>query len=499
MTAAICNASLGPLSTTMLRRAGAAAAFLLYIRPHGQAPCNDLWFWTRRQVTDETLALFDEATAGDNSDADNGLEAVEVDPRTPLAERLRPRSLHDVVGQERLAGPDGVLRRMLSAGHLPSLVLHGPPGCGKTTLARVIASETDARFVPVSAVSEGVPRLRQVVREAEMHRERGRRTVLFLDEIHRLNKGQQDFLLPFVESGLLTLVGATTEHPAFEINAALLSRMRVLVLEPLADQPLHEVLKRALDNEERGLGGTGLTVDPDAAALLVSGAAGDARQLLGALETAAELAGRRGVITEALARTALQRAVPRYDTTQAYQMLSAFHKSLRASDGDAALYWAARMLRGGENPLVLFRRLVAAAYEDVGLADPRAGMVATQAMQAFERLGTPEGLLPLANGILYVAHAPKSNRAYLALGAATAAADEHGEEPVPLPLRNASTDLMKAWGYGDEYRYAHHYEEGYTDLQCLPDSLSNARFYEPTDHEFEAEIGRRMRARGQGQ
>lgn len=415
----------------------------------------------------------------------------------PLPERMRPRTLDEMVGQRPLVGPEGILRRLLAAGHLPNLILHGPPGSGKTTLARVIAGAVDATFVPFNATGEGVPRLREIVAAAETRQRAGRGTLLFVDEIHRLNKGQQDFLLPFLESGLLTLIGATTEHPGFEINAALLSRSRVLVLEPLSMEELRTLTRRALADPERGLGAS-VRLGNDAETALLEGAAGDARQALAALETAAELTGRGGEIDADAVREALQRPVPRYDTTLRYEMLSAFHKSLRASAPDAALYWAMRMIRGGEDPHTLFRRLVAAAYEDVGLADPRAGTVAVAAMQAWERMGAPEGYLPLANAVVYVATAPKSNRAYTALHAASAAAEEHSEAPVPLALRNATTALMREWGYGEGYRYAHDSETGYVPLQCLPDALAGARFYEPTEHGFEAEVTRLMRERDDG-
>jgi putative ATPase len=413
----------------------------------------------------------------------------------PLAERMRPRTLDEMVGQQELVGPEGTLRKLLASGHLPNLILHGPPGSGKTTLGRMVASESGSAFVPFNAVSEGVPRLREVVKEAEARRKAGRKTLLFIDEIHRLNKGQQDFLLPWIESGLLTLVGATTEHPGFEINAAVLSRSRVLVLAPLAEADLRAVVHRALEDPERGLGGA-VALEPEAEDVLVRNTGGDARQALTGLEIAARLVGGSGAVTADNVREALQQRTARYDTTLGYELLSAFHKSLRSSDGSAALYWAMRMIQGGDDPKTVFRRLVAAAYEDVGLADPQAGIVAVQAMLAFERMGLPEGLLPLYNAILYVATAPKSNRAMLAGSAAAEAATQHPDAPVPLHLRNAPTSLMKEWGYGEGYQYAHNYEGAVVDLQCLPDELKDERFYEPTDRGFEAKLAARMKERG---
>ena len=417
-------------------------------------------------------------------------------PSAPLAERMRPRTLDEIVGQAHLAGPEGTLRRLLAAGHLPNLILHGPPGSGKTTLARVVAAESGASFMPFNAVSEGVPRLREVVKEAETRRKAGRSTLLFVDEIHRLNKGQQDFLLPWIESGLLTLVGATTEHPAFEINPAVLSRSRVLVLETLAEEDVRAVVRRALADAERGLAGAGVTMDEEAESVLVRNTGGDARQALTGLEIAARLVGEGGAIGADDVREALQQPTARYDTSLMYEMLSAFHKSLRASSGSGALYWAMRMVQAGEDPRTVFRRLVAAAYEDVGLADPQAGIVCMNALLAFERMGLPEGLLPLYNAILYVANAPKSNRAYLAGGAAAKAAREHPDAPIPLHLRNPTTSLMKEWGFGEGYRYAHDYEGGYVEMQTLPDAIAAERFYEPTDRGYEAKIAARIRERG---
>jgi putative ATPase len=451
-------------------------------------------------MSDDSLSLFSGGEDREPRPTPDPGAASPVDrggPRPPLAERMRPKDLDEIVGQEDLVGPSGLLRRLQDGGHLPSLILHGPPGSGKTTIGRLLAATVGADFVPFNAVSEGVPRLREIVKAARERRRMDRSTLLFVDEIHRLNKGQQDFLLPFVESGLLILVGATTEHPAFEVNAALLSRTRVVVLQPIGEDDLRVLIRRALGDRERGLGAMELVLAPGAEQVIVEGAGGDARQALNGLEVASELVGRGGTIDQEVAREALQQRVSRYDTSTAFQMLSAFHKSLRSSQADAALYWAMRMLRGGEDPLVLFRRLVAAAYEDVGLADPRAGIVATQAMQAFERLGSPEGLLPLANAVLYVANAPKSNRAYLALGGAREAADSTPDAAVPLRLRNASTGLMREWGYGEGYEYAHHHEGGFVEVDCFPDEVGQPRFYEPTDRGFEDEIRKRMKERGQ--
>jgi putative ATPase len=447
---------------------------------------------------DPSLSLFGDPEPGAAPHEPAGTSAgpPAPDPAAPLADRMRPRTLDEVVGQDALAGPEGTLRKLLATGHLPNLILHGPPGSGKTTLGRVIARESGMSFVPFNAVSEGVPRLREVVKEAEARRRGARRTLLFIDEIHRLNKGQQDFLLPWIESGLLTLVGATTEHPGFEINPALLSRSRVLVLQPLAEDALRAVVRAALADAERGLGGAAPALEPAAEDALVLHTGGDARQALTGLEIAARLAGEGATVTEEHVREALQRRTARYDVSLMYEQLSAFHKSLRASQGSAALYWAMRMLQSGEDPRTVFRRLIAAAYEDVGLADPQAGMVCVQAMLAYERLGMPEGLLPLHNAILYVANAPKSNRAYAAGGAAAAAAREHPDLPVPLHLRNPATGLMKEWGFGEGYRYAHDYAGGYVDLQCLPDEIATLRFYDPTERGYEARIRARMAERG---
>jgi putative ATPase len=445
----------------------------------------------------DDLSLFGEPGTSGRAGARDGAPSAPPKPAAdaPLAERMRPRTLDEIVGQQKLVGPEGTLRKLTDSGALPNLILYGPPGSGKTTLARVLAAQSGASFVPFNAVSEGVPRLREVVKEAEARRKAGRGTLLFIDEIHRLNKGQQDFLLPWIESGLMTLIGATTEHPGFEVNPAVLSRSTVLVLEPLSEEDVRAVVRRAVADEERGFGGR-VTLESEAEDVLAQRTGGDARQALTGLEIAARLVGGQGVVTAEAAREALQQRAARYDTTLGFEMLSAFHKSLRSSAGSAALYWAQRMIQAGEEPRVVFRRLIAAAYEDVGLADPQAGIVSVQAMLAYERMGPPEGFLPLYNAILYVANAPKSNRAYLAGGAAAEAARQHPDLPVPLHLRNAPTSLMKEWGYGEGYQYAHDHEGGYTPQQCLPDDIAGMRFYDPTDRGYEAKIRQRMKERG---
>src|SRR5690348_5827315 len=412
----------------------------------------------------------------------------------PLAARMRPRSLDEFVGQQHLLAPGKPLRESIEKGAVGSMVFWGPPGTGKTTLARMIARYTDREFVSFSAVTEGVPRVREIVAEAESRRRLGRGTILFADEIHRFNKAQQDAFLPHVEAGTITLIGATTENPSFEINGALLSRLRVFVLQPLSVDSIREVLVRALEDRERGLGEMQLTAEPDSLGLLAEQADGDARRALTALEAAATHVGAGGTITVDVARDALQLRFARYDKggEETYNMLSAFHKSLRGSDPQGALYWMARMIEGGADPMIMFRRALAMAAEDIGLADPEALKIAVAAREAFHQLGPPEGYLPLAEMIVYLATAPKSNSAKVALGAALEAARSHPAEPVPLHIRNAPTALMKELGYHQGYQYAHDAAEAYIPQEYLPESLRGAKFYEAGRFGFEREIAKRM-------
>ena len=412
----------------------------------------------------------------------------------PLAARMRPRTLDEIVGQQQLLAAGKPLREAIEKGTVGSLIFWGPPGTGKTTIARVIAQYTDREFVPFSAVTEGVPRVREIVAEAEGRRRLGRGTILFADEIHRFNKAQQDAFLPHVEAGTITLIGATTENPSFEINGALLSRVRVFVLQALTPGDIRAVLQRALTDGDRGLADQELRVDDDALELIAGEADGDARRALTALEAAAGHVGSGGHVTVNVARDALQLRFAHYDKRgeETYNMLSAFHKSLRGSDPQGALYWMGRMLEGGADPMIMFRRAIAMAAEDIGLADPEALKLAVAARDAFHMLGPPEGYLPLAEMIVYLATAPKSNRSMQALRAAIDAAREHPAEPVPLHIRNAPTGLMKELGYGAGYQYAHDAAEAYVPQEYLPDVLRGARFYEPGPFGFEKEIAKRL-------
>lgn len=413
----------------------------------------------------------------------------------PLAARMRPRSLDEFVGQEHLLALGRPLREVIERGTPGSMIFWGPPGTGKTTLAHLIAAATHRAFVPFSAVSEGVPRMREIITAA---RERlasgGAQTILFVDEIHRLNKAQQDFLLPAVEEGVVTLVGATTENPSFEVIGALLSRARVFVLKALSADDVARVLRRAIDDADRGLGSLGLSIDDDAIEMLAVTSDGDARRALTALEAAAAHLGAGGHLTIEVARDALQLRFAHHDKggEEHFNMLSAYHKSLRGSDPQGALYWMARMLEGGEDPMTIFRRAIAMAAEDVGLADPRALMIAVAARDAFHMLGAPEGYLPLSEMTIYLATAPKSNSAKAALSAALEAARETPAAPVPLHIRNAVTPLMKELGYHAGYKYAHDFDEGYAPQEYLPDEIRDRVLYEPGSLGYEKEIAKRL-------
>jgi putative ATPase len=412
----------------------------------------------------------------------------------PLAERMRPRTLDEVVGQSRLLGPGSALRRELEAGRVHSMVLWGPPGCGKTSLARLIARYADAEFESLSAVLSGIADVRLVLTEADTRFAAGRRTVLFIDEVHRFNKAQQDAFLPHVEAGRVVMIGATTENPSFELNSALLSRCRVHVLDAIAPAAIVEALGRALADTERGLGVRGLVVEPATLDTIAHAADGDLRRALTLLEIAADLAV-DGRIDEATLAQVLADRTRRFDKggEAFYDQISALHKSVRSSDPDAALYWFARMLDGGCDPSYLARRIVRMATEDVGLADPRALPMTLAAWDAFERMGSPEGELALANAVVYLALAPRSNAVYRAYGDARTVIAETGSLPVPLALRNAPTKLMKSLGYGAGYRYDHDVAGGVAlDQVCLPAELEGRAFYHPVDAGLEIRLREKL-------
>jgi len=422
-----------------------------------------------------------------------------IDKSRPLADRMRPRTLDEFVGQEHILGPGKALRVQIERDDTGSLIFWGPPGVGKTTLAKIIARMTHADFIEFSAVLSGIKEIKQVMADAERARQYGTRTIVFVDEVHRFNKAQQDAFLPYVEKGSIRLIGATTENPSFEIISALLSRCRVYVLRPLTEEQIVSLLQRALADKERGLGELGLFFEEEGLRKIAAYSSGDARSAYNALEVGATLA--RDVpypftnhLSDAIITEALQKRVLMYDKTgeEHYNLISALHKSVRNSDPDAALYWLARMLEAGEDGLYIARRVVRMASEDIGLADPNALALTLAARDAVDFLGMPEANLALAQAVVYLCAAPKSNALYTAYGAVQEDVERTAQDPVPLHLRNAPTGLMKAFGYGEGYQYAHDVENKVADMQCLPDNLKDRVYYHPTDQGVEARIKARL-------
>jgi len=418
--------------------------------------------------------------------------------KAPLADRMRPRNLSEFIGQNKLLATDGVLRTMLETEQIQSFILWGPPGVGKTTLARLLAKQTKTKWIAFSAVTSGIKEIKAVMSEAEafMHIQHTR-TLLFVDEIHRFNRAQQDAFLPYVENGTILLIGATTENPSFEINAALLSRLRVFVLEDLGINELATILQRALLDEERGLKNYGIVVSDEQLKLFGIYASGDARIALNSLELACILAKQSAskCLSEKNIKDAIQQMILKHDKTgeNHYNLISALHKSMRNSDVDASLYWLARMLEAGEDPLYVARRIVRFASEDIGLAVPQALSQAVAAMQTVELIGMPEAKLALTQAVIYLASAPKSNAVYEAYQAAAADASSMLQHPVPMHLRNAPTKLMKELGYAEGYKYSHSYKEGKAeDMQCLPEELAGAKYYKPTNRGFEGKMNERQ-------
>lgn len=415
----------------------------------------------------------------------------------PLADRMRPQSLDEFVGQEQILAPGKPLRLQIERDDPGSIIFWGPPGVGKTTLAKIIANVTKADFIEFSAVLAGIKEIKQVMADAQRARELGTRTIIFVDEIHRFNKAQQDAFLPYVENGSIRLIGATTENPSFEVISALLSRCRVYILKALTEDQIVELLQRALANEDRGLGKLQLTAPEDVLRAIAQYSDGDARTAYNVLEVAAAAASgvKSKEITRELASDAMQKKLLKYDKSgeEHYNLISALHKSVRNSDADASLYWLVRMLESGEDPMYLARRIVRMAVEDIGLASPQALAVTLAARDAFDFLGHPEGDLALAQAVVYLALAPKSNAVYLAYGEAQQDVQTTMADPVPLHLRNAPTGLMKAIGYGKGYQYAHSLEDKVADMQCLPDNLKDKTYYQPTSEGHERELKRRMK------
>jgi putative ATPase len=414
----------------------------------------------------------------------------------PLPERMRPRTLDEFAGQQHLVGPGKPLRLAIESGEPGSMIFWGPPGTGKTTLAKIIARTTSASFIEFSAVTSGIKEIKQVMVDAERGAAHGLRTILFVDEIHRFNKAQQDAFLPYVERGALRLIGATTENPSFEVNAALLSRCRVYVLQSISDEEIVALLNRALTDSERGLGSLAVTAQDGSLEAIARFSNGDARYALNALETATHLLAGRGetVITPQAVSDALQQRTLLYDKNgeQHYDLISALHKSVRNSDADASIYWLRRMLAAGEDPMYVARRVVRMAVEDIGLAAPEALNLTLSAQQAMHLLGSPEGELALAQAVVYLALAPKSNAVYMAFNEVAADVNATGAQPVPLHLRNAPTRLLKELGYGKEYQYAHDLPGKVAAMQCLPNGLEDRRYYRPTDQGRERQLAQRM-------